>query len=104
MDEEPKKLTLGDILPKPTLDDVIQSEDSCECEECQAKVERAEAEIDQHLDQLQEYIGRELVEIERQAVLNIVGENSTKDKNGDIVLFFSFIQAWKIYEQQIAKR
>ena len=101
MDEEPKKLTLGDILPKPTLDDVIQPEESCECEECKAGVERAEAEIDQHLDRLQEYIGRGLVEIERRAVLDIVGENSTKDEEGNIILYFSFIQAWKIYEQHV---
>jgi hypothetical protein len=67
-------------------------------------MKQAEDEIDQHLDQLQEYIGRELVEIERRAVLDIVGENSTKDEEGNIILYFSFIQAWKIYEQQIAKR
>ena len=103
MDEEPKKLTLGDILPKPTLDDVIESPD-CECEQCKAEMKEAEAEIDRHLDRLQEYIGRGLVEIERRAVLDIVGENSTKDEEGNIVLYFSFIQAWKIYEQQIAKR
>jgi hypothetical protein len=76
----------------------------CECEQCKAEMKQAEDEIDQHLDQLQEYIGRELVEIERRAVLDIVGENSTKDEDGNIVLYFSFIQAWKIYEQQIAKR
>lgn len=103
MDEEPKKLTLGDILPKPTLDDVIERPE-CECEQCRAEMKQAEDEIDQHLDQLQEYIGRELVEIERRAVLDIVGENSTKDEEGNIILYFSFIQAWKIYEQQIAKR
>jgi hypothetical protein len=103
MDEEPKKLTLGDILPKPTLDDVIERQE-CECEQCRAEMKQAEDEIDQHLDQLQEYIGRELVEIERRAVLDIVGENSTKDEEGNIILYFSFIQAWKIYEQQIAKR
>ena len=103
MDEEPKKLTLGDILPKPTLDDVIERQE-CECEQCRAEMKQAEDEIDQHLDQLQEYIGRELVEIERRAVLDIVEKNSTKDEDGNIVLYFSFIQAWKIYGQQIAKR
>ncbi len=103
MDEEPKKLTLGDILPKPTLDDVIERQE-CECEQCRAEMEEAEAEIDQHLDRLQEYIGRELAEIERRAVLDIVGENSTKDEHGYIVLFFSFIQAWKIYEQQVRQK
>lgn len=103
MDEDPKKLTLGDILPKPTLDDVIERQE-CECEQCRAKMKQAEDEIDQHLDQLQEYIGRELVEIERWTVLDIVEKNSTKDEDGNIVLYFSFIQAWKIYEQQIAKR
>jgi hypothetical protein len=102
MDEKQKKLTLGDILPKPTLDDVIESQE-CECEQCRAEMKQAEEEIDQHLDRLQEYIGRGLVEIERRAVLDIVGENSTKDENGDIVLYFSFIQAWKIYNQEHKK-
>ena len=95
MKKKPKKLTLGEILPKYTIDDVI------ECEQHKAAMVEAEAEIDQHLDRLQEYIGRELVEIERRAVFDIVEENSTKDEEGYIVLFFSFIQAWKIYEQHV---
>ena len=61
-------------------------------------------EIDQHLDLLQEHIGRELVDIEQRAILEIVEENSTKDDEGNIVLYFSFIQAWKISEERRAKR
>jgi|GEM_PF-1708262 putative heme iron utilization protein len=95
MKKKPKKFTLGEILPKYTIDDVIESEQH------KAAMVEAEAEIDQHLDRLQEYIGRELVGIERRAVFDIVEENSTKDKEGYIVLFFSFIQAWKIYEQHV---
>ena len=95
MKKKPKKLTLGEILPKYTIDDVIETEADKEA------MKVAEDEIDQHLDRLQEYIGRELVEIERRAVFDIVEENSTKDEEGYIVLFFSFIQAWKIYKQQV---
>jgi hypothetical protein len=95
MKKKPKKLTLGEILPKYTIDDVIETEADKEA------VKVAEDEIDRHLDRLQEYIGRELVEIERRAVFDIVEEKSTKDEEGYIVLFFSFIQAWKIYEQQV---
>ena len=98
MSEEPKKIKLEDILPKYTLDDVVESDG------LKKAIEEAEAEIDKHFDRLQEHIGRELVEIERQAILNIVEKNSTKDEEGNIVLFFSFIQAWKIYEIQRAER
>ena len=43
MDEEPKKLTLGDILPKPTLDDVIERPE-CECEQCKEEMKQAEVD------------------------------------------------------------
>jgi len=98
MKKKREKIKLEDILPKHTLDDVIEPRDCGGCEECEAKMEEAEAEIDRHLDLLQEYIGRELVGIERRAVFDIVDENSTKDEEGNIMLFFSFIQAWKMYE------
>ena len=94
MKKKPKKIKLEDIIQKYTLDDVVESEEEKEA------IEKAENEIEQHLELLQEYIGRELVEIERRAVLDIVGEYSTKDDDGYIVLYFSFIQAWKIYERQ----
>jgi len=98
MDETPKKLTLADILPKYTLDDVI------EYEGYEEDIEEAVADIDHHLERLQKYIERKLSDDEQTAVLDIVDENSTKDNKGYIILFFSFIQAWKIYEQHITKR
>jgi hypothetical protein len=94
MPKKPKKIKLNDILPKYTLDDVIETEADKEA------TEAAEAEVDRHLNLLQEYIGRELVDIEQRAVCEIVEDYSTKDDEGNIVLFFSFIQAWKIYEHQ----
>jgi len=94
MKKKPKKIKLEDVIQKYTLDDVVESEEYKEA------VEKAEDEIDQHLDRLQGYIGRELVKIERQAVLNIVDEFSTKDDEGYIILYSSFIQAWKIYQQR----
>jgi hypothetical protein len=97
MKKKPKKIKLEDVIQKYTLDDVVESE------EYKEEMEQAENEIEQHLELLQAYIGRELVEIERRAVLDIVGEYSTKDDDGYIVLYFSFIQAWKIYEHQRKK-
>jgi transcription initiation factor IIE alpha subunit len=94
MKKKPKKITLKEILPKYTLDDVIETEESKE------RTKVAEEEIDQHLDLLQKHIGRELVASERRNVFDIVDEFSTKDEEGYIVLYFSFIQAWKIYEQR----
>ena len=93
-----KRKKLGDILPKYTLDDVIESEEEKEA------IKEAEAEIEGHIERLQGYIGRELIGVERSAILDIVGDHSTKDEDGNIVLYFSFIQAWKIYQEKIAKR
>lgn len=97
MKKKPKKIKLEDVIQKYTLDDVVESEEYKEA------VEEAEEEIDQHLDLLQEFLGRELVKIERNAILDIVDEFSTKDDEGYIILYFSFIQAWKIYEQRRKK-
>ncbi len=97
MKKKLKKIKLEDVIQKYTLDDIVESEESKE----QMKI--AEDEIDQHLELLQEHIGRELVDVERRAVLDIVDEYSTKDDEGYIVLYFSFIQAWKIYEERRRK-
>lgn len=94
MKKKPKKFTLKEILPKYTLDDVIETEADEEAEK------EADAEVDRHLKLLYEYVGRELIGIERRAVLDIVEEYSTKDEDGYITLYFSFIQAWKINEQR----
>jgi len=93
-----KRKKLGDILPKYTLDDVIESEEEKEA------IKEAEDELERHIERLQEYIGRELISVERSALFDIVGDHSTKDEDGNIVLYFSFIQAWKIYQEKIAKR
>lgn len=98
MKKKPKKIKLEDVIQKLTLNDVFESEEYKE----QMKI--AEEEIDQHLDQLQQYIGRELIKIERSAILDIVDEFSTKDEEGYIILYFSFIQAWKIYLQRRKKK
>ena len=94
MKKKPKKVTLKEVLPKYTLDDVIETEAHREAEKV------ADADVAKHLDLLYQYVGRELIKIERRAVLDIVEEYSTKDEDGYITLYFSFIQAWKIYEQR----
>jgi hypothetical protein len=83
---------------KYTLDDVIETEAIKEA------MKVADAEIDRHLDLLQEYIGRQLLDVERCAILKIVEKYSTKDEDRYIVLYFSFIQAWKIYQAKNEKR
>ena len=98
MKKKPKKLKLEDVIQKHTLNDVFESE------EYKEQMKRAEEEIDQHLEQLHQYIGRELIKIERRAIFDIVDEFSTKDEEGYIILYFSFIQAWKIYLQRRKKK
>lgn len=94
MKKKPKKITLKEILPKYTLDDVIETEADEEA------MKQADAEVDQHLNLLYEYVGRELTGIERRAVLDIVEEYSPKNDEGYIALYSSFIQAWKIYQER----
>jgi len=93
-----KRKKLEEILPKYTLDDIVETEAA------KAAEKEADEEIDRHLDILQEYIGRELLDVERRAIFDIVEKYSTKDEDGYIVLYFSFIQAWKIYQAKNKKR
>lgn len=97
MPKKPKKIKLDDVLPKYTMDDVIETEANKEAEAA------ADAEVDHHLNLLYEYVGRELTGIERRAVLDIVEEYSPKNDEGYIALYSSFIQAWKIYQERRKK-
>jgi hypothetical protein len=98
MPKKPKKIKLDDVLPKYTMDDVIETEANKEAEEA------ADAEVVRHLNLLYEYVGRELTGIEQRAVLDIVEEFSEKYDDGYIVIYSSFIQAWKIYQERRTNR
>jgi hypothetical protein len=99
MNKDEKKITLGDILPQYTLDDLFDNEDEDD-EEYGAAVDEATADIKQRLKSLEKFIERKLTEDEEHAILGIVQERSPKDLEGYITLYFSFIQAWKIYKHQ----
>ena len=97
MKKKKKKLSLDDILPKYTVDDFVSEE------EYEAQVDKAMEDIDNHLTRLKKYIGRDLTKLEEEGILQIVDDFSTKDEEGYITLYFSFIQAWKIYQKNREK-
>jgi hypothetical protein len=97
MKKKKKKLSLEDILPKYTVDDFVSEE------EYERQMERATEDIDNHLDRLKKYIGRDLTKLEQTGVIEVVEEFSTKDEQGYITLYFSFVQAWKIYQKKREK-
>ena len=76
MEKEPRKYTLGDVLPPRTIDDVIDFNDEDE------GVAFWEKEIDMLFDRLYTKIGRELTGEEYYGVLEIVEELSPKDNDG----------------------
>lgn len=56
-------------------------------------------EIEERLDELAEYLDRELTEHEEVRILEIVDEYTPKDKDGDYLTdLLPFDYAWKIYE------
>jgi len=94
MKKKSKKVTLKEILPKYTLDDVIETEAYREAEKV------ADADVARHLEGVVKYIGRNLTRNEERAICGIVEKYSPKDEEGYITLYSSFIQAWKIYEKR----
>ena len=95
MAEEPKKIKLEDILPKYTLEDMLEPDPYV----------RAElGVINKNFDELELEIGRTLTEEERHEILSIVEALSPKDEDGDIVSFASFTYAWKVYQENLNSR
>ncbi len=86
-----RKYTLADILPKFTLNDLWK-------EQAESYVQENVAELDRHLEDLEELIGRKLTSKEEYDILTIVDEHSIKDDDGYIVEFLPFDYAWKIYQ------
>ncbi len=90
MKKQAREYKLSDILPKYTVEDMLEPD----------PVVRAEmVYINQSLEDLALKIGRILTEDERTAVLEVVEELSPKDEDGDIVSFASFDYAWKVYQE-----
>lgn len=57
------------------------------------------AEIDERLEDLVEYLGRELTEGETSAILDIVDEYTPKDSKGNYLIeLLPFDYAWRVYE------
>ncbi len=95
MKKKHRKYTLSDVLPRPTLDDVIAFDDDDEA------VAFWEREIDRLFERFYTKLGRRLTEEEYLGVLNIVEELSPKDPEGEICgPYFSFDYAWRIYQDR----
>ncbi len=63
------------------------------------RVEENVTKIDQDMEALSEYVGRELTEKEQTSLLDIVDEYTPKDDNGNYLgSILSFDKAWEIYE------
>jgi hypothetical protein len=91
MKKQPRKPQLNDILPKYTVEDMLEPD---------LEVRAEMGVINKSLDNLALKIGRPLTEEEQEAILNIVDLLSPKDENGDIILFASFDYAWQVYQKR----
>ncbi len=93
MKKKHRKYTLSDVLPRPTLDNVIEFDDEDEA------VAFWEREIDRLFERFYAKLGRRLTEEEYVGILGIVEEFSPKDPEGDICgPYFPFGYAWRIYQ------
>lgn len=64
-----------------------------------ARIEENVMTIDQNMEVLSEYVGRELTDKEQSALLDIVDEYTPKDDDGNYLgSILSFDKAWEIYE------
>lgn len=58
-----------------------------------------EEEIIERLEDLNEYLGREITSKERRGLLDIVSEYTPRDKDGEFLVdYLPFEYAWEIYE------
>lgn len=86
------RCTLADIIPRYTLDDLIQRQEAL-------RINDNVSEIDDRLEDLTEYLGRELTEDETSAILDIVDEYTPKDSDGNyLVGLIPFDYAWEVYQ------
>jgi hypothetical protein len=86
-----KRLKLKDILPRYTMDDVLQT-----TEEDKA-VQEEMALLDHLIAELEKHLGKKLTKDEQHDVLDIVEECSAKDKDGYIIEYAPLDYAWMIY-------
>jgi len=62
-------------------------------------VEKYCEEIDERLEDLEEFLGREITNAERKGMLNVVDKYTPRDKNGEVLAsYLPFEYAWEIYE------
>ena len=82
--------TRADIQTRYTLENILGKE--------YLELEENVAEIDENMENLVAYIGRDLTEYEECRILEIVDEYTPKDKDGNYSEdLFSFEKAWRIY-------
>jgi hypothetical protein len=86
-----RKLTLADILPKSTLEDVIDFADEDE------GVRYWERELNRWFNILEMEIGRKLSDVEWDGIIDIIEECSAKDGEGNIIQYFPLNIAWQMY-------
>ena len=95
MKRRPHKYKLVDILPKgdqPDQKNVSPYEEDM-------YMAQFEDEIDERLEALNEYLGREITRKERRGLLDIVCKYTPRDKDGDIIgEYLPFEYAWDIYQ------
>jgi hypothetical protein len=91
MKRKKRKVKLEDILPKYTLDDVLQT-----AEEDKA-VQEEMALIDILIAELEKHIRRKLTKEEQHDLLEVVEECSAKDEGGYVIEYVPFDYAWMIY-------
>ena len=95
MRKKSKKYILSDIFPKYDYVELTRNirED--------IQMEKNMAEIDEHLEELAEYLDRELTVYEESRILEIVDEYTPKKKDGNyLISLLPFEYAWEIYEAE----
>ncbi len=98
MKKQRRKYKLTDFLPQQAIDNFIQKQDEIKL---QGKIEI----IEDNLGDLAEYLGRDMIEAEELAILDIVDKYTPKDGDGNYAFdLLPFEYAWKIYETELEKK
>jgi len=86
-----KKITIADLIPD-------MKKDIREIQKEQSEVKFYDRLLDENIDDLSKLIGRKLTRDEKKKVFRIVDRYSPKYSDGDILDYFPFDLAWKIYK------
>jgi len=90
--KQPEKHKFPDILLKKHVDNISPYQEDI-------LVIVYQEEIEERLEALSEFLGREITSKERRGLLDIVGEYTPRDKEGNFLVdYLPFEYAWTIYE------